>query len=178
MARYCVVFIAAFVVRAAPIALAGALGACGSGGPAHAPVGADVRQGAGGAPDGAPDGSFEPVDASVADQPHDAAPVFSCVGGALSDGGVTCIQFDPGYGEPAAVCGARQSGPVGNAPCSLDGSAGGCHVATGTSGYTIWMYGRQTSGALIVRCQQLGESYVSADFDVTADASAHATGAR
>ena len=117
---------------------------------------------------------FARLDAGAADQPHDAAPTFSCTGAV--DGGTACIQFDPDYPDPAAVCAAQQAGPVVNAPCSPQGSAGGCHVAAGTSGYTIWSYGRQTAGVLIVRCQQLGESYVSPDFDVTVDASAHATG--
>ncbi|MFL5306308.1 MAG: hypothetical protein ACJ8F1_13905 [Polyangia bacterium] len=146
------------------------LGACGSGGSTRAPAGPGGQADA----DGAPNGMFARVDAGAADQPHDAAPTFSCAGAA--DAGATCIQFDPDYPDPAGACAAQQAGPVVDAPCAPEGSAGGCHVAAGTSGYTIWRYGRQTAGALIVRCQQLGESYVSPGFDVTVDASARATG--
>ncbi|HVV16305.1 MAG TPA: hypothetical protein VHH90_03805 [Polyangia bacterium] len=148
------------------------LAACASGGAAPPAGGAGGAHGAG----GGPSGMLEGLDAGAADQPKDAAPVFSC--GATADGGATCIQFDPEYPEPATVCTAHQSDPVANAPCSSDGSAGGCHVAAGTSGYTIWWYGRQTTGALIVHCQQLGDSYVSPGFDTTVDASARATGPR
>ena len=155
------------------LALAGALaclGACGSSGSARPPAGAGGRPGA----DGGPTGIFARLDGGAADQPLDAPQVFSCA--AAADGGTSCIQFDRDYPDPAGVCAAYQGGPVMNAPCASEGSAGGCHVAAGTSGYTIWIHGPPAAGALIVRCQQLGESYVSPDFDVTADASAGATG--
>ncbi|MES1209894.1 MAG: hypothetical protein ABUS79_28495 [Pseudomonadota bacterium] len=169
MRRFSVATITAFRLGRS-MAVAGALawlGGCGSGASARAPGGA-------GGTGGAPRGTFAPIDAAAADQPHDAAPVFSCA--AADDGGTACIQFDPDYLDPAGACAAHQGGPVTNGPCASDGSAGGCHVAAGTSGYTIWTYGRQTAGALIVRCQQLGDSYVSPGHDVTVDASAHATG--
>lgn len=143
------------------------LAACGSSGSARPPGGAHGQ-------DAAPTDIFGRLDAGATDAAIDAAPIFSCP--AFPDGGTTCIQFDPDYPDPAGVCAAQHGGPVASAPCSTVGSAGGCHVVAGSSGYTIWMYGRQPGGALLVHCQQLGDSYVSPDFDVTVDASAHATG--
>jgi hypothetical protein len=124
--------------------------------------------------DGAAGAIFAPLDANVADRTDDAPPIFSCA--APGDRGARCIQFDPGYPDPAGVCAAQGGGAVVNAPCSLDGSAGGCHVAAQTSGYTIWSYGPQTAGDLIVRCAQRGESYVSPSFDTSLDAAADGTG--
>ena len=150
--------------------LAGALaclGACGSSGSARPPGGARGQ-------DAAPTDIFGRIDGGAADGATDAPAVFSCP--ASADGGTTCIQFDPDYPDPAGVCAAQHDGPVASGPCSTVGSAGGCHVVAGSSGYTIWMYGRQPGGALLVRCQQMGDSYVSPDFDVVVDASAHATG--
>ena len=48
-------------------------------------------------------------------------------------------------------------------------------MAGTTGGYTVWWYAPLTASAVLTRCQQLGDSYVSPFFDVTVDASAHAT---
>ncbi len=150
-------------------ALAGA-GACGSGGASGSSGGAGGHGGTGGAA-GGPD--FVSVATDAAPPPpgnqSDAGVTLSCAG--ATDGGIAaCVQFDPAYAEPATVCEAHGFGAVVPAPCALDGSAGGCHVIDGASGYTVWSYAPETVGGAMFHCEQLGQSYVSASSDVETDA--------
>ena len=89
--------------------------------------------------------------------------------------GTACVQFDPDYPDAAGVCAAQQGRPRSRTPLARRRDRPAAATSGGTSGLHDWLYGRQTRGALIVRCQQLGDSYVSPNFDVTVDASAHAT---
>jgi hypothetical protein len=141
----------------AALAVAGSFG-CGSGGPRCAGAGGGGAAGGGG---GGADGGTAARDA--APRPTDGSPdapvQLSCA--AATDAGASCIDFDPGYPDPAAVCATTGGGPVLAAACPPAGSAGGCHVASGGSGYVIWSYAPQTVGAVMRRCEELGFSYVS-----------------
>jgi hypothetical protein len=152
------------------------LAACGSGG--HG--GGAAAGGAGGRPLGmlgpSPDAqdaqnTIGVADASAAGDAVDAAPTFSCLLAAEAGGPAACIELDPGFPDPATLCDSSGAGPVVTGPCPRDGSAGGCHQATPvdagldttspTAGYTTWWYAPLGLGAVLTRCEQMSDSYVS-----------------
>lgn len=145
-----------------PALLATWLAACGSGGP-----GAPHGGATGGRGGGPPDAMFVRVDGGPPPSDADAGLALSC--GGAGDAGVTCIEFDPGYPSPADACAALGDGVLVDSRCTRQASAGGCHVVEGASGYTVWSYAPQTIGAAMLRCLQLGQSYVSSAADGRAD---------
>jgi len=102
------------------------------------------------------------ADASDALDAVDAAPTFSCLVAADGDGPAACIELDPGDTDASGPCAANGAGPIAIGACPRDTSAGGCHVAeTGTAGYTVWWYAPLGAGAVLSRCERMGDSYVS-----------------
>jgi hypothetical protein len=141
-----------------------ALAACGSGGHGGPPPG-----GAGGGPGRGtgvlPDtgDALVIVDAGASDDAAvDAVPTFSCQVAAEAGGLAACIDLDPGYATPEMACDANGAGAVMTGACPRATSSGGCHIAeTGMPGYTVWWYAPLGTGAVLSRCEQQGDSYVS-----------------
>jgi hypothetical protein len=137
--------------------------ACGSSG--H---GGSATGGAGGAAGNSPSGGTGGVSfaqpnldgATLDDAGTDAALPSSCQ--IADDGGSSCLQLDPGTGDPDSVCAANGGGPAVAAACPRDSSAGGCHAPVdGGGGYTIWSYAPVSPTAMLLQCARQGETYVS-----------------
>ncbi len=92
----------------------------------------------------------------------DAGPTFSCQLIGDAGGLVSCTELDPGYPDASVSCADSDAGTLSLGACPRDTSTGGCHVAkTGTAGYTVWWYAPLGTGAVLSRCEQMGDSYVS-----------------